>query len=164
MGHYNIPKTKKESRKKRRSKRITFDNPILRAISTFLVVIISAMLAGMIALQLYLISLPPIKNLNSLKPNIVTTFCASDGRVIKTFAAFTFSNVELKEVPKPLIQALIATEDKNFYKHPGYDIVGLVRSMVANVLAGRVVQGASTLTQQLSRILFLSNRKNYFKR
>ena len=166
MGQYNIPKTKKESRKskKGRSKRITFDNPILKAISTFLVIIISTMLAGMIALQLYLISLPPIKNLNSLKPNIVTTFCASDGRVIKTFAAFTFSNVELKEVPKPLIQALIATEDKNFYKHPGYDIVGLVRSMIANVLAGRVVQGASTLTQQLSRILFLSNEKTFTRK
>ena len=121
-------------------------------------------LAGMIALKVYLISLPPIKNLNTLKPNIVTTFCANDGRVIKTFAAYTFANVELKEVPKELVQALIATEDKNFYKHPGYDIVGLVRSMVANILAGRVVQGASTLTQQLSRILFLSNEKTFTRK
>ena len=113
----------------------------------------------MIALKLYLISLPPIKNLNSLKPNIVTTFCANDGQVIKTFAGYTFANVELKEVPPQLVQALLATEDKNFYKHPGYDIIGLARSMVANIIAGRAVQGASTITQQLSRILFLSNEK-----
>lgn len=154
MKSYNIPRGRKK-----KSKQLVYDNPFLKFISTIAVIGIGIALAGMISLKLYLISLPPIKNLNSLKPNIVTTFCANDGQIIKTFAAYTFANVELKEVPQQLVQALIATEDKNFYKHPGYDIIGLVRSMVANVLAGRVVQGASTLTQQLSRILFLSNEK-----
>ena len=160
MKPYSIPRGKKRGK----TKRVTFENPIFKMFSTITVLAIGVGLAGMIALKLYLISLPPIKNLNSLKPNIVTTFCASNGEVIKTFAAYTFSNVELREVPKQLTQALIATEDKNFYKHPGYDIVGLVRSMVANVLAGRVVQGASTLTQQLSRILFLSNEKTFTRK
>ena len=160
MRPYNIPKGKRRGKIKKEK----LSNPFVKMFSTFFVFAIGVSLAGMIALKLYLISLPPIKNLNSLKPNIVTTFCASNGDVIKTFAAFTFSNVELREVPKQLTQALIATEDKNFYKHPGYDIVGLVRSMVANVLAGRVVQGASTLTQQLSRILFLSNEKTFTRK
>ena len=160
MKPYNIPK----ERNRRKNKRITFDNPLLKTISTICVFFVGVTLAGVIALQFYLMSLPPIKNLNTLKPNIVTTFCASNGQVIKTFAAFTFAKVELKEVPPQLVQALIATEDKNFYKHPGYDIVGLIRSMVANVLAGRVVQGASTLTQQLSRILFLSNEKTFTRK
>lgn len=155
MKTYNIPKTKRYGKKRS----VYYENPIVKFVASFLVLAIGAALAGMIALKLYLISLPPIRNLNSLKPNIVTTFCASGGEVIKTFAAFTYSNVELKEVPKELIQALIATEDKNFYKHKGYDLVGLTRSMIANVLAGHVVQGASTITQQLSRILFLSNEK-----
>ncbi len=163
MRTYNIPKNKRNS-SKGRSRRVSFENPILKFFSVITVMGIGVVLAGMIALKLYLMSLPPIKNLNTLKPNIVTTFCASDGQVIKTFAAYTFANVELKEVPKQLIQALIATEDKNFYKHPGYDIVGLGRSMVANVLAGKVVQGASTLTQQLSRILFLSNEKTFTRK
>ena len=155
MGQYNIPR----SRRRGKSKRITFENPFVKLIASIMVFSIGVGLAGMLALKLYLISLPPIKNLNTLKPNIVTTFCASNGEVIKTFAAYTFSKVELSEVPKQLTQALIATEDKNFYKHPGYDMIGLARSIVANILAGRVVQGASTLTQQLSRILFLSNEK-----
>ena len=157
---YSIPK----QRRRGATGRITFENPMLKLLATIAVLAIGVFLAGMIALKLYLISLPPIKNLNTLKPNIVTTFCASDGEVIKTFAAYTFSNVELNEVPKELVQALIATEDKNFYKHPGYDLVGLGRSMVANVLAGHVVQGASTLTQQLSRILFLSNEKTFTRK
>ena len=168
MASYNVPKARKRrsttSNSRKKNKRVTFENPILKTLSVCFVMGLGFALAGMIALKLYLVSLPPIKNLNSLKPNIVTTFCANDGQIIKTFAAYAFQNVELKEVPKPLIQALIATEDKNFYKHPGYDLVGLARSVVANILAGRVVQGASTLTQQLSRILFLSNEKTFTRK
>ena len=162
MGNYNIPKNRK--RNSYSSKRVMIDNPMLRFITVLVVFALGVALAGMIALKLYLMSLPPIKNLNKLKPNIVTTFCAGDGEVIKTFAAYTYSNVSLKEVPDTLVKALIATEDKNFYKHPGYDLVGLGRSMVANLLAGHVVQGASTITQQLSRILFLSNEKTFTRK
>ena len=160
MGYYNVPKNRRRSSKGR----IRVDNPLVTFALYVLVFAIGVLLAGMIALKLYLVSLPPIKNLNSLKPNIVTTFCANDGEIIKTFAAYTYSNVELKEVPEQLVKALIATEDKNFYKHDGYDLFGLARSMVANVLAGHVVQGASTITQQLSRILFLSNEKTFSRK
>jgi len=160
MKPYNVPK---RGRKKHFGVSLK-DNPILKIIYALSVLIIGVFCAGMIALKLYLSSLPPIKNLNTLKPNIVTTFCSNDGQVIKTFAAYTFSKVELKEVPKQLVLALIATEDKNFYHHHGYDLLGLTRSMVANVLAGHVVQGASTITQQLSRILFLSNEKTFTRK
>ena len=160
MKPYNIPR----GRNRGKSRSVSYENPILKLVTYFIVLGIGVTLAAMIALKFYLISLPPIRNLNSLKPNIVTTFCASGGEVIKTFAAYTYSNVELKEVPQQLVQALIATEDKNFYKHKGYDLIGLARSMIANVLAGHVVQGASTITQQLSRILFLSNEKTFTRK
>ena len=161
MGNYSIPKNRKRGYSK---KRVMVDSPMLSLITGLVVFALGVFLAGMIALKLYLMSLPPIKNLNTLKPNIVTTFCASDGEVIKTFAGYTYSNVQLNEVPEQLVKALIATEDKNFYSHPGYDMVGLARSMVANALAGHVVQGASTITQQLSRILFLSNEKTFTRK
>ena len=161
MSNYNIPRNKT---KKYYSKRVSVENPFWKLIAGLIVFALGVILAGLIALKFYLMSLPPIKNLNSLKPNIVTTFCANDGQVIKTFAAYTYSNVELKEVPDTLVKALLATEDKNFYTHPGYDIIGLARSMVANILAGHVVQGASTITQQLSRILFLSNEKTFTRK
>ena len=160
MGNYNVPKYKRRGNKGQ----ISVENPLMRLLLYIGVFVVGIILAGLIALKLYLVSLPPIKNLNTLKPNIVTTFCAGDGEVIKTFAAYTYSNVELKDVPEQLVKALIATEDKNFYKHEGYDLLGLVRSMVANVLAGHVVQGASTITQQLSRILFLSNEKTFTRK
>ncbi len=159
MANY-VPK----NRKKKNSNRVSIEDPLLQLVLGILVFVLGVALAGMMALKLYLTSLPPIKNLNTLKPNIVTTFCADNGEVIKTFAAYTYSKVELREVPDTLVKALIATEDKNFYSHPGYDLVGLARSMVANVLAGHVVQGASTITQQLSRILFLSNEKTFTRK
>ena len=121
-------------------------------------------LGGLVSLKAYLMVVPPIANLSDFRPNMVTTFYSSDGEVIKTFNACTFSKVSITDVPKQLQQAIIATEDKNFYNHHGYDLFGLTRSMIENVLAGRVVQGGSTITQQLSRMLFLSNEQTYSRK
>lgn len=146
----NMPKRKKPN------------GGILNTIKNAIIVLVACSLAGIVSLQLYLASLPPIDNLDTFKPNIVTKFYANDEtEVIKTFTAYTFQKVELKDIPEDLKKALIATEDKNFYRHHGYDLTGLVRSTVQNVLAGHVVQGASTLTQQLARVLFLSNEKTF---
>lgn len=153
MSDFKVPKRIKKATKT--------TNPELTNVMIFAV---SMLLAGLVAFKLYLVSLPPIKNLNEFKPNIVTKFYSNDDEVIKTFTAFTFSKVELTKIPKNLTQAIIATEDKNFYKHKGYDMTGLARSTFANVLAGHVVQGASTITQQLARILFLSNEKTFTRK
>lgn len=130
-------------------------------IRTLLIFGIACILAGVAAFELYLSSLSPIKNLEGFKPNIVTQFYSHDGEVIKTFTAYSSTKIELADVPEDFINALLATEDKNFYNHHGYDLTGLARSTVQNVLAGHVVQGASTITQQLARILFLSNEKTF---
>jgi len=130
----------------------------------FVIVCSALAIAGVIALNLYLSSLPPIDNLRDFRPNIVTKFYSGDGEIIKTFTAYTYDKVELKDVPKDLINAIIATEDKNFYKHKGYDLFGIVRSSVQNVLAMHTVQGASTITQQLARILFLSNERTLIRK
>lgn len=118
-------------------------------------------LAGIASLELYLSSLPPINNLEQFKPNIVTKIYSADDEIIKTFTAYTYEKIELKDIPDNLKKALIATEDKNFYRHHGYDLTGIVRSTVQNVLAGHTVQGASTLTQQLARVLFLNNERTF---
>lgn len=154
MNDFKVPRRIKKAKKT--------TNP---EVMNFMIFAFSILLAGLVAFNLYLVSLPPIQNLNEFKPNIVTKFYANDGEeVIKTFTAFTFSKVGLEEIPNNLKNAIIATEDKNFYKHHGYDISGLIRSTFANVVAGHVVQGASTITQQLARILFLSNEKTFTRK
>lgn len=135
------------------------NNSFFNNLKMFVITSTALLLAGFVAFNLYLSSLPPIPDLEDFKPNIVTKFYSSDGEIIKTFTAYTYSKVELKDVPDELKKALIATEDKNFYHHGGYDILGIIRSSIQNVVARRAVQGASTLTQQLARILFLSNER-----
>src|SRR5574344_2191779 len=147
---YNMPKRKKK------------DENFFHSVKKAIIIGCACILAGVVSLELYLASLPPIQNLDKFKPNIVTKFYANDEtNVIKTFTAYTFQKIELKDVPDNLTKAIIATEDKNFYHHHGYDLTGLVRSSIQNVIAGHVVQGASTITQQLARVLFLSNERTF---
>lgn len=122
---------------------------------------ISAILAAIAAFNIYLASLPPISNFEDIKPNPVTTIYSADGEVIKTFTAFKFEKVSIDKIPEYLKEAVIATEDKNFYHHRGFDTLGMVRSTIANISSGQVKQGASTITQQLARILFLSNERTF---
>lgn len=121
----------------------------------------AAFLAVIFAFNLYLASLRPISNLEDIKPNPVTTIYSADGEVIKTFTAFKFEKVSIEKIPEYLKQAVIATEDKNFYRHRGFDTMGMIRSTITNIMSGQVKQGASTITQQLARILFLSNERTF---
>jgi len=143
------------------TKKVKKTNRFFSNIRSLIVFTIACSLAAVVAFELYLSSLSPIKNLEDFKPNIVTQFYSHDGEVIKTFTAFTSKRISIDDVPEDLKKALIATEDKNFYVHHGYDLTGLARSTIQNLLAGHVVQGASTITQQLARILFLSNEKTF---
>lgn len=67
--------------------------------------------------------------------------------------------VQLDEVPQALVDAIIAVEDQRFFSHYGVDPVGIARAMLANIRAGRIVQGGSTLTQQLIKNLYLDRRQ-----
>jgi penicillin-binding protein 1A len=133
-----------------------------RGFISYLIVIILAMtLAGVVVFNLYITSLTPIKQLQSFTPGFVTEILSNDGTVIKTFGSFKSDKITYKEIPDILKKAIIATEDKNFYQHRGFDFIALIRSTGSNLLAGHVVQGASTITQQLARILFLSSERTY---
>ena len=68
-------------------------------------------------------------------------------------------DVSLSQIAPSLQQALLATEDRRFYRHPGIDPIGLARAVFVNARRGEMREGASTLTQQLARTLFLSNRR-----
>lgn len=68
------------------------------------------------------------------------------------------------EMPESLAQAFIATEDKRFYHHNGLDYVAIVRASIENIKAGGIVQGGSTITQQLSKNAFLSNERTFSRK
>lgn len=129
--------------------------------TNLLVIIAATLLAGIVSFNLYLSSLPPIKQLQDFQPNLVSQIVSSDGEIIKTYSSFQFKKIDPKQIPQQLKDAIVATEDKKFYRHKGFDLIALFRSVLINVKAGRVKQGASTITQQLARILFLSNERTF---
>lgn len=149
MREYKVPRRKKKK------------NQFVKFIVNSFVIMIAIGCASVVALKLYTMMLPPIKNLESYKPNVVTQIYADDGEIIKTFTAYTSQKATIKQIPEAMKKAIIATEDKNFYSHEGYDLTGLARSVIVNLQSGRFVQGASTITQQLARLLFLNNEKTY---
>ena len=69
--------------------------------------------------------------------------------------------IPFEEIPEQIKQAAIALEDKNFYTHPSFDWRAILRAMIVNFLKGRVVQGGSTITQQLAKNAFLAPEKTF---
>lgn len=164
MSRYVVPKRMKKYNTRVSRSYSENEGSLFDTVKRLFILGTACLLAGLVALKLYLAIIPPIANLSDFKPNMVTKFLSADGEVIKTFNACTFSKVEANQIPKELKEAIVATEDKNFYNHPGYDLCGVARSMIENAIAGHVVQGGSTITQQLSRMLFLSNEQSYTRK
>ena len=81
------------------------------------------------------------------------------GHVIATFGDVVGEPLHLKDFSRFLPAAIVAVEDRRFWHHPGIDPVGMLRAALVNLLAGRVVQGGSTLTQQVAKTLFLTNAR-----
>ncbi|MCL2063864.1 MAG: PBP1A family penicillin-binding protein [Candidatus Cloacimonetes bacterium] len=87
-----------------------------------------------------------------------------NGRLIHMYAFEHRKLVELSDVPQYLIDMLLCIEDKNFYNHWGIDIFSVMRAMEVNLRARRVTQGASTISQQLARNMFLSTERIYSRK
>ena len=107
----------------------------------------------------YLFSgLPSLEKIENPKPELATRVFSSDGEVLDQFFVKNRSQVTLKEIPRTTVEALLATEDKDFYSHWGVDAVRFVKAMVKNTLSlFQRREGASTITQQLSRSLYLGH-------
>lgn len=89
------------------------------------------------------------------------TFLDRNGHVILREGAQNAPPVELTSLPRYVPEAFIAIEDRRFYRHWGVDVGGMMRAGAENVRAGRVVQGGSTITQQLAKNLFLTNERSW---
>lgn len=91
------------------------------------------------------------------RPTIIIK--ASDGTVLDRYGDVKGKIITIEDLPPHVVNAVIATEDRRFYKHFGFDIVGFARAMVVNVRHMAFVQGGSTITQQLAKNLFLSRER-----
>lgn len=111
--------------------------------------------AGAAVIGYYAYDLPDVGRLaeTTRRPNV--SLLAADGTPLAAFGDLYGEAVQVRNLPPYVPQAVLAVEDRRFYEHPGIDLLGLVRAIYVNLRAGRVVQGGSTISQQLAKVLFL---------
>lgn len=109
----------------------------------------------------YAAELPQITEKAEFKRQSSITILDRNGDLLIRYGEIKGNNIDVNELPHYLIQAILATEDRRFYDHFGLDLLGLGRAVVVNVKEGRIVQGGSTITQQLAKNLFLSHERTF---
>ena len=138
---------------------------LLEAIAALMVLAIVGLALGAgLFYVLVLRDLPDIRSLADYSPNLITRVYAADGSVIASFFKEQREIVEIERIPTFVVQAFIAVEDDNFYEHEGLDYPGIVRAAWANLQAGGIKQGGSTITQQVAKTFLLSSERTYVRK
>ncbi|MEN8760448.1 MAG: PBP1A family penicillin-binding protein [Desulfobacterales bacterium] len=132
-----------------------------------LFVLICTLTGGLGAVGLYYYisrDLPKITTLKDYHPPIISTVYADDGRKIGEFFNERRIVVPLTEIPDMLIKAFVAAEDSRFYTHQGIDLLSITRAFIKNIEAGSIVQGGSTITQQVTKSFLLTPERSYTRK
>ena len=108
--------------------------------------------------------LPSIETLKNYKPSTVTKIFSDEGEVIGEFFYEKREVISLDRVPSYLIQAFVAGEDARFFQHKGLDYLAILRALFRNIFSGEIVQGGSTITQQVVKSLLLSPEKRFTRK
>ena len=121
--------------------------------------ILAFLLIGLGTYLYFLFTLPPIKSLEDYKPPIITKVFSDDGELVGEFSKEYRNVVPVEQIPEVLSQAFVSAEDAKFFQHKGISYLGILRAMARNILAGKIIQGASTITQQAVRSMVLSRER-----
>ncbi len=129
------------------------------------ILLIAAAVGGGYAGYLYFsYDLPKLNKLSDYHPKTVSRFYSDDGTVIAEYYEERREVVPLSRMPRHLVNAFVAAEDQTFFDHPGISVKSIIRSAIKNFQAGRIVQGGSTITQQVCRSFLLSREKKYARK
>jgi len=124
-------------------------------------IILSAIIGILGSFTYWVISdLPKIKRLEEYTPIESSRVYSSDGKVIAELYIERRTFVPYYQIPEHVKKAFISVEDVRFYYHPGVDLIGIMRAMWSDIRAGGIVEGGSTITQQLARMLFLQPERS----
>jgi penicillin-binding protein 1A len=108
--------------------------------------------------------LPDVSGLNDIKRRPSVTLLATDGSILASYGDLYGAKVTLQDMPPYLPEAVLATEDRRFYSHFGVDPLGLLRAVYINLKSGELVQGGSTITQQLAKNVFLTPERSLHRK
>ena len=132
---------------------------VIGGIILFIFCILIGALAGVWGYFYYSRDLPKFAGYDKYQPDAASLILAEDGTILAEEYLERRYPFKIEEVPKHVIDAFLAAEDADFYKHPGIDLVSIFRAFVKNIREGAVRQGGSTITQQVVKNLLLTNEK-----
>ena len=142
----------------------TEQNILARFLLTLLSLFITVVAIGSF-IFLYLDSeLPNVGELKTLQLQSPIRIYTVDGKLISEFGELHRTPVTFEQIPKPLINAVLATEDQRYFEHMGVDPYGLLRAMTQLILTGTKSQGGSTITMQVARNFYLTRKKTYLRK
>lgn len=137
------------------------------SIKKLIALVLAAVLIGVVAVSAVFVaassSLPQIMAVSDYKPRLVSDVFARGGERIGEYKYEVRKLVTIDKVPKQMIDAFLAIEDRQFYEHTGINYLAIARAMLTNLTSSRT-QGASTITQQLAKQLFLSPERTYTRK
>jgi len=129
-----------------------------------MVLILVVTIGGAVTYYALTIDLPGIDTLKDYRPSIASSVYDDNNELIDDFFLEDRKIVNMAEIPKVVHYAFIAAEDSRFYQHQGFDIQSIFRALFKNFEAGHIVQGASTITQQVAKLMYLSPEKKYIRK
>ncbi|MGE4342945.1 MAG: penicillin-binding protein 1A [Geoalkalibacter sp.] len=109
-------------------------------------------------------SLPKVDTLSDYRPPIITRVYSSNGEIIAEYFKERRIVVPVERMPQQLIQSFVAAEDANFFEHEGIDLPSIARAALKNLRAGGIVQGGSTITQQVAKSLLLTPERKFSRK
>lgn len=121
-------------------------------------------LASAGALYYILSDMPPVYELEEYTPSLTSKLYDKNGKLIYEFSVEKRQMVDLDEIPVDIQNAVISMEDRNFFNHAGFSTKAIVRALINDVVLGKAAQGGSTVTQQLSRGVFLTKEKKIIRK
>jgi penicillin-binding protein 1A len=130
------------------------------AILAFLLLVAFGIIAAK-TYRIYQSELPSFEQLHNIEPSLATRVYDRQGILLKEFFSENRALTPYKEMPRPLVEMLMATEDQEFYSHWGINLRRIMIVATTNLLNLQIRAGASTITQQLSRMLFLNQRRTF---
>ena len=141
-----------------------FEKVVKFSIAVIMISITTLTVFGVTSFFYFTHDLPSIETLKNYKPSTVTKIFSDDGEVIGEYFYEKREVVSLDRVPSYFIQAFVAGEDSRFFQHKGLDYLAILRALFKNIFSGEIVQGGSTITQQVVKSLLLSPEKSFTRK
>ena len=145
-------------------KPFSFEKAIKISVIVLMLFLTAAVISGASAYFYFASDLPSIETLKTYTPPAITKFFAENGEIIGEFFTERREVISLDRMPIHLVQAFVASEDTRFFQHKGLDYIAIFRALLRNIFSGEIVQGGSTITQQVVKSILLSPEKRFSRK